>query len=76
MRKFINVTVTGHGMRSITGIPYPLNINTDSASLIKELPGLGKKGADSVIAGIPYIDQEDFLRRVKEGEKLLRFIEI
>jgi radical SAM superfamily enzyme with C-terminal helix-hairpin-helix motif len=76
LRKFINVTVTGHGMRSITGIPYPLNINTDSASLIKELPGLGKKGADSVIAGIPYTDKEDFLRRVKEGEKLLRFIEI
>jgi radical SAM superfamily enzyme with C-terminal helix-hairpin-helix motif len=76
LRKFIDVTVTGHGMRSITGIPYPLNINTASTSLIRELPGLGRKAADSITAGIPYADREDFLRRVSEGAKLLNFIEI
>lgn len=76
LRAFIDVAVTGHGMRSITGIPYPLNINTASASLIWELPGLGRKAADSVIAGIPYTNREDFLRRVSEGEKLLKFIKI
>jgi radical SAM superfamily enzyme with C-terminal helix-hairpin-helix motif len=76
LRKFTDVTVTGHGMRSITGIPYPLPINTASHSLIRELPGLGKKTADSIISGVPYIDREDFLRRVSEGDKLLRFIEV
>lgn len=76
LRKFTDITVTGHGMRSITGIPYPLNINTASSSLVRELPGLGRKAADSVIAGIPYTDREDFLRRVPEGESLLKFIEI
>lgn len=76
LRAFTDVAVTGHGMRSITGIPYPLNINTASASLIWELPGLGRKAADSVIAGIPYAGREDFLRRVSEGEKLLKFIKI
>ena len=76
LRKFTDVAVTGHGMRSVTGIPYPLNINTASSSLIRELPGLGRKGADSVTAGLPYADGEDFLRRVNEGEKLLKFIEI
>lgn len=76
LRKFTDVTVTRHGMRSITGIPYPLNINTASVSLIRELPGLGRKAADSVIAGLPYADREDFLRRVSEGENLLKFIEI
>jgi radical SAM superfamily enzyme with C-terminal helix-hairpin-helix motif len=63
-------------MRSITGIPYPLPINAASPNLIRELPGLGKKAADSIIAGVPYIDREDFLRRVSEGDKLLRFIDI
>jgi radical SAM superfamily enzyme with C-terminal helix-hairpin-helix motif len=76
LRKFTDVTVSGHGMRSITGIPYPLNINTASASLIRELPGLGRKAADSVTAGIPYADREDFLRRVSEGERLLKFVDI
>jgi radical SAM superfamily enzyme with C-terminal helix-hairpin-helix motif len=76
LRKFTDVTVTGHGMRSITGIPYPLNINTASFSLIKELPGLGRKAAASITAGIPYANREDFLSRVSEGAKLLKFIEI
>lgn len=76
LRKFTDVTVTGHGMRSITGIPYPLPINAASPNLIRELPGIGKKAADSIIAGVPYIGREDFLRRVSEGDRLLRFIEI
>lgn len=76
LRKFTDIMVTGHGMRSITGIPYPLPINTASPNLIRELPGLGRKTADSIIAGVPYIDREDFLRRVNEGDKLLRFVEI
>ncbi len=76
LRKFVDITVTGHGMRSITGILYPLPINKASSSLIRELPGLGRKAADSIIAGVPYTDRDDFLRRVHEGEKLLRFVEI
>jgi radical SAM superfamily enzyme with C-terminal helix-hairpin-helix motif len=76
LRKFIDVIVTGHGMRSITGIPYPLSINMASFSLVKELPGISGKVAASVIAGSPYIDRDDFLRRIKEGEKLVNFIKI
>ena len=76
LRKFTDVTVTGHGMRSITGIPYPLSINAASPYLIRELPGLSKKAANSIIAGVPYSDREDFLRRISEGDRLLQFIEI
>lgn len=76
LRKFTDITVTGHGMRSITGIPYPLPINTASQALIRELPGIGRKTADSIVAGVPYADREDFLRRVNEGEKIINFIEI
>ncbi|KKG09092.1 radical SAM protein [Methanosarcina sp. 2.H.A.1B.4] len=76
LRKFTDITVTGHGMRSITGIPYPLHINTASPALIREIPGIGRKAADSIAAGIPYIDREDFLRRVNEGEKIISFIKI
>jgi radical SAM superfamily enzyme with C-terminal helix-hairpin-helix motif len=63
-------------MRSITGVPYPLCINTASPNLIRELPGLGRKAADSIIAGIPYADRGDFLKRVNDGNNLLQFIEI
>ncbi|WP_440947853.1 radical SAM protein [Methanosarcina sp. T3] len=76
LRKFTDITVTGHGMRSITGIPYPLKINTASPALIREIPGIGKKAADSIAAGVPYTDREDFLRRINEGERIISFIEI
>ncbi len=76
LRKFTDITVTGHGMRSITGIPYPLNINTASSALVRELPGIGKKAAASITAGAPYADRDDFLKRVNEGEKIISFIEI
>lgn len=76
LRKFTDITVTGHGMRSITGIPYPLHINTASSALIRELPGVGKKAAASIAAGIPYADKDEFLKRVNEGEKIIDFIEI
>jgi radical SAM superfamily enzyme with C-terminal helix-hairpin-helix motif len=76
LRKFTDVTVTAHGMRSITGIPYPLPINAASPALIRELPRIGRKTADLIAAGIPYADREDFLRRVSEGEKIISFIDI
>lgn len=76
LRKFTDITVTGHGMRSITGIPYPLHINSASPTLIRFLPGIGKKAAASIAAGIPYSNRDDFLKRVSEGEKVVDFIEI
>lgn len=76
LRKFTDITVTGHGMRSITGIPYPLHINSASLTLIRCLPGIGKKAAASIAAGVPYSNRDDFLKRVSEGEKVVDFIEI
>lgn len=76
LRKFTDITVTGHGMRSITGIPHPLPINIASPTLIREIPGISRKAADSIASGVPYTSREDFLRRVSEGEKIISFIEI
>jgi radical SAM superfamily enzyme with C-terminal helix-hairpin-helix motif len=72
--KFMDVTVTGHGYRSITGIPYPLEINNTSLSLIKEIPGVGKKRAAEIFRGVPYEDEEDFIKRIENGKELIRHI--
>ena len=74
--KLMDVTVTGHGHRSITGIPYPLNINQASIKLIRELPGIGKKQAAGIIRGMPYESEHDFLNKNVMGEDLLRYITI
>ncbi|MBW6470910.1 MAG: radical SAM protein, partial [Methanosarcinaceae archaeon] len=74
--KFIDVTVTGHGHRSITGIPYPLKINQASIKLILELPGIGKKQAAGIISGMPYKSEQDLLDKNIMGEDLLKYITI
>ncbi len=72
--KFIDVTVTGHGKRSITGVPYPLNINTASASLIRELPGMGKKKARIINSMSPFTGKKDLIERTGY-EEILPYIE-
>ena len=74
--KFIDVTVTGHGHRSITGIPYPLNINQASIKLIRELPCIGKKQAASIVGGVPYKSEQDFLNKNVIGEDILKYIKM
>ncbi|MDK2912590.1 MAG: hypothetical protein PWR29_1547 [Methanolobus sp.] len=60
---FIDVLVTGHGHRSVTGVPFPLDINRASVSLIRELPGIGKNQAAAIKNLAPFSDMEDFLKR-------------
>ena len=45
-----NVVVTGHGMRSISGVEIGLNINTASQQQLESIPGIGKKAAWRLIS--------------------------
>lgn len=61
LNRSYNIIVTGHGKRSITGVPVPININRAPTKIIKEL--FGKKQAQKILAGRPYRDREDLERR-------------
>ncbi|WP_406662436.1 radical SAM protein [Methanolobus sp. ZRKC3] len=76
VNSFIDVAVTGHGHRSITGIPYPLKINTAPASLIKELPGIGKKQAVTIHSKAPFSSEAEFLKYAENNEKILQYIDL
>lgn len=71
---FLDILVTDHGMRSLTGIPYPLDINTSPQNLIEQLPGVGKKRAQKIIGGRPYRNLEDFAARMEKGKELSNYI--
>ncbi|HIH44148.1 MAG TPA: radical SAM protein, partial [Candidatus Methanoperedenaceae archaeon] len=60
----VDVVVTSHGSRSITGVPVPLNVNEASMKLISALPGMGKKRAAQVIRKRPFTGIDDFKSRV------------
>jgi radical SAM superfamily enzyme with C-terminal helix-hairpin-helix motif len=50
----IDAVVVDWGMRSVTAIPVPVEINALSASALKWLPGVGKKKTATVIAKRPF----------------------
>jgi len=45
-----DVIVTGHGMRSISGIEIGLNINLASQKQLEAIPGVGSKGSWKIIS--------------------------
>ena len=40
-----DIVVTGHGMRSITGVEAGLNVNSVTQHQLEAIPGIGSKGA-------------------------------
>ncbi|MFP4558235.1 MAG: radical SAM protein [Archaeoglobaceae archaeon] len=51
---FIDVRVTGHGERSITGVKYPMDVNTAESYQLENIPGIGRKTALKLMSRRPY----------------------
>jgi radical SAM superfamily enzyme with C-terminal helix-hairpin-helix motif len=76
---YFNVKVTNHGYRSITAVPYPLNINNAQRETIEAIPNIGKKRAIRILANRPYNKREQIIKSLddpKIGDKILEFISI
>jgi len=50
----IDVAVTDHGYRSVTGVPYPLDVNTASMTELQAIPGITQQTAGDIIVSRPY----------------------
>lgn len=55
----IDVAVVDHGYRSVTGVPYPLDLNSASMDELTAIPGLGKQRAGNVVVNRPYESPDD-----------------
>ncbi|MCK5661135.1 MAG: radical SAM protein, partial [Methanosarcinales archaeon] len=76
VRTVMDVAISGYGQRSITAVPYPLDINTAPHSLIQTLPYVGKKRAAAIARHIPFKDMEEFMQKVDGAEMIAAFIRI
>jgi Uncharacterized Fe-S oxidoreductase len=74
LNEFYDIFVTGHGFRSITGIPFPIDVNTAPLTVLKELPGLNKSMAEELILKRPYKDEADLLSRFKHGGLISKYV--
>lgn len=50
---FYNVKIIDHGYRSITGLPWPIEISDLSADQLSFIPGIGKKRASKIFLEEP-----------------------
>jgi radical SAM superfamily enzyme with C-terminal helix-hairpin-helix motif len=74
-RTIIDAVVVDWGMRSVTALPVPVEINTLSASALKWLPGVGKKKSVAVIAKRPFKTLEEYqkIAGISSIDPLLKF---
>jgi radical SAM superfamily enzyme with C-terminal helix-hairpin-helix motif len=52
--KTIDVAIVDHGYRSVTGVPFPLDLNAASMNELAALPGIGKQRAGDIVVNRPY----------------------
>jgi len=62
LHHFYDIKITDYGYRSITGIPYPLDINKVSRETIEALPCIGRKRATRILMYRPFKNKEDLLK--------------
>jgi radical SAM superfamily enzyme with C-terminal helix-hairpin-helix motif len=55
----VDVAVTDHGFRSVSGVPYPLDVNGASMAELSAIPGVGRSSAGDVVVGRPYETVDD-----------------
>ncbi len=50
----VDVAVTDHGYRSVTGVPHPLDLNSASLAELTAVPGVGRQRAGDIVVGRPH----------------------
>ena len=50
----LDVAVTDHGYRSVTGVPHPLDVNSASMDELTAVPGVGRSTAGDIVVDRPY----------------------
>ncbi|HPP50341.1 MAG TPA: radical SAM protein, partial [Spirochaetota bacterium] len=66
---FVDCIVVGHQERSLLCLPYPLAINSLPQKALEAIPGVGKKGASTIIVHRPFANMNDvkqYLEHVPE----------
>lgn len=64
-KRHIDAVVTGWGQRSVSAFSHPVRINNLSINSIRQIPGIGRKTAASIVAKRPFKNIGEF-RKVAE----------
>lgn len=79
LRRFFDVKVVDYGFRSVTAVPYPLDVNTAPKETLMALPGIGERRAAAIERKRPFKSIDDFVSAFDDkavGEKLLEYVRV
>ncbi len=68
LHEFFDVKVIDHGYRSITAVPFPIDINTAPRETIEALPGVGRKRAIRILAHRPFASKDELISALDDLE--------
>ncbi len=68
LNTFLNVNIIDYGYRSITGIPFPLDVNSASRATIEAIPGIGKKRAMRILENRPFKEEKELADVLDDGD--------
>jgi len=75
----MNVKVIDYGFRSITALPFPIDINKSNSTTIKSIPNIGRKRATRILLKRPFASKKEFINALDDSEiaeKVLEYITI
>lgn len=76
---FLSVKIVDYGYRSVTAIPYPININKASPVTLVAIPGIGKKRVNRLLLNRPFKNKKDIIQSLDDpeiGKKILNYINL
>ena len=66
LHRFIDAKIVDYGYRSVTAVPFPLNLNEVPLETLEALPGIGKKRALRIINARPITSFEKFSKSLDD----------
>lgn len=63
---FYDVKIVAYGYRSVTAVPFPLDVNTVPRETLEAIPGVGKKRAIRILARRPFHTQEELINALDD----------
>jgi radical SAM superfamily enzyme with C-terminal helix-hairpin-helix motif len=66
LHRFYDVKIVEYGYRSLTAVPFPLDVNIVPRETLEALPGVGKKRAIRILAKRPFHTKEEFINALDD----------
>jgi radical SAM superfamily enzyme with C-terminal helix-hairpin-helix motif len=78
LHRFYDVKVVQYGYRSLTAVPFPLDVNRAPRETLEAIPGIGKKRAGRLLAKRPFQTKKELINAFDDpavGQSIEEYIQ-